>query len=111
MHSSAVSSSTIPTAPHNTLHRPHALPPQTPQAATRIGAVYVSLPDTISIKALADRLHDCRPSLVLTTAALAPGGSSHHGGGATSLKTIVQVRWARHHTQRIARLHAHTHDT
>ena len=74
-----------------TLSDTHTHPSHSPQAATRIGAFYVSLPDTISVKALADRLHDCRPSPVLTTAALAPGGSSHHGGGATSLKPIVQV--------------------
>lgn len=87
-------------APHHCLEplsTPNVpLAPRNSQAATRIGAVYVSLPDAISVKALADRLHDCKPSLVLTTADLAPGGS-HHGGGATPLKTIVQVRMHYHY--------------
>ena len=43
------------------------------QAAKRIGALHVCLPDNISVKALGDRMADCGAKLVLTTAAFAPG--------------------------------------
>ena len=46
------------------------------QAIKRLGALYVSLPDNISLKALGDRMNDSGARLVLTTSAMSTHGMS-----------------------------------
>ena len=61
------------------------------QAAKRLGALYVSMPGNISLKALSNRMNDCGARLVLTTAALGPTGASLKAMVSRAVAELVPV--------------------